>query len=263
MPPVYGALPGPYPFARDMSHQITVQPSRPPVQRRTDETPFLPPCQVRRRACPTAAGRRLRLLQSRCFEGVVHGAHQAKALSAEEEAAGSCPTCCARRRPIAGSRARHVPGAGEFPCCQAAHRVIAIERPATDVAPAAHAAAGQPEPTRRPVRGVHPASDPRAPQLQMANAPTQPDKPAIELHIRHMPRRQVHRPRFGAMKEKDILRMEALRQLLPARGQTSPSCCWPAAPVSPHQGPTSSVRHLGVPAPHGACTGAAAAADPT
>ena len=43
----------------------------------------------------------------------------------------------------------------------------------------------------------------------MANAPhTQADKPAIELHIRHMPGGKFTEHVFGAMKEKEILRME-------------------------------------------------------
>ena len=43
----------------------------------------------------------------------------------------------------------------------------------------------------------------------MANAPhTQVDKPGIELHMRHMPGGKFTDHVFGAMKEKDILRME-------------------------------------------------------
>src|SRR5207253_3503235 len=43
----------------------------------------------------------------------------------------------------------------------------------------------------------------------MANAPhTQGDKPSLELHIRHMPGGKFTDHVFGAMKEKEILRME-------------------------------------------------------
>jgi NAD(P)H-flavin reductase len=53
----------------------------------------------------------------------------------------------------------------------------------------------------------------------MANAPhTHGPTPSMELHIRHMPGGKFTDHVFGAMKEKEILRIEGpLRQLLPAR----------------------------------------------
>ena len=149
--------------------------------------------------------------KSRLLEGrVIHGAHQAKALSAEEEAAGFMLTCCAAPQSDVVIEARTVPGAGEFPVRKMPARVMAIARPAPDVAvltlqlPANEVLryhAGQ------YVEFI--LRDGARRSYSMANAPhTQSDKPAIELHIRHMPGGKFTEHVFGAMKEKEILRLE-------------------------------------------------------
>ncbi len=147
-----------------------------------------------------------RLLEGR----VIHGAHQQKALSAEEEASGLILTCQAAPQTDIVLEARTVPGAGEFPVRKLPSRVISIEKPAPDVAI---------------VRLQLPANEPlqyRAGQYiefilrdgarrsySMASAPhLQGDKPSIELHLRHLPGGKFTDHVFGAMKEKDILRVE-------------------------------------------------------
>ena len=147
-----------------------------------------------------------RLLEGR----VIHGAHQAKALSADEEAAGFELTCCAAPQTDVVIEARTVPGAGEFPVRKMPARVMTITRPAPDVAlitlqlPANEVLryhAGQ------YVEFI--LRDGARRSYSMANAPhTQSDKPAIELHIRHMPGGKFTDHVFGAMKEKEILRIE-------------------------------------------------------
>ncbi len=149
--------------------------------------------------------------KSRLIEGrVIHGVHQSKALSAEEEAAGWILTCQAAAQTDVVVEARTVPGAGEFAIRKMPTRVTSIARPAPDVAI---------------LQMQLPAND----QLQyhagqyvefilrdgsrrsysMANAPhTQQDKPGIELHLRHLPGGKFTDHVFSAMKEKDILRME-------------------------------------------------------
>ena len=73
--------------------------------------------------------------KSRLVEGrVIHGAHQSKALSAEEEAAGWTLTCQATPQTDVVIEARTVPGAGENPIRKMPTRVTTIERPAPDVA---------------------------------------------------------------------------------------------------------------------------------
>ena len=147
----------------------------------------------------------------RMLEGrVILGAHQQKALSAEEEASGLILTCQAAPQTDIVLEARTVPGAGEFAIRKLPSRVLSIDRPAADVAI---------------LKLQLPANDPfqyRAGQYvefilrdgarrsySMANAPhTVGEKPAIELHVRHLPGGKFTDHVFGAMKEKDILRVE-------------------------------------------------------
>ena len=141
---------------------------------------------------------------------MVHGTHQVKALSPEEEAAGWMLTCCGRPETNLVIEARTVVGAGEFAPRKMPTRVISISRPAPDVAV---------------LRLQLPANDRfeyRAGQYvefilrdnarrsySMATAPTRlGEPPAIELHVRHLPGGRFTDHVFGAMKEKEILRME-------------------------------------------------------
>ena len=141
---------------------------------------------------------------------VIHGAHQAKALSDAEEEAGFVLTCCAAPQTDVVLEARTVAGAGEFPVRKMPCRVNRIERPAADVAllhlqlPANDRLryhAGQ------YIEFV--LRDGSRRSYSMANAPhTQEHHPGIELHIRHMPGGKFTDHVFGAMKEKEILRLE-------------------------------------------------------
>jgi CDP-4-dehydro-6-deoxyglucose reductase len=149
--------------------------------------------------------------KSRLLEGrVIHGAHQQKALSAAEEEAGLVLTCCAAPQTDCVIEARTVPGAGEFPVQKMPARVASVSRPAPDVAvlrlqlPA------------NVVLQYHAGQyiefilrDGSRRSYSMANAPhTQADAPGVELHIRHMPGGKFTDHVFGAMKEKEILRVE-------------------------------------------------------
>ena len=149
--------------------------------------------------------------KSRLLAGrVVHGAHQAKALSADEEAAGWILTCRGAAQTDIVVEARTVPGAGEFAVRKMPARVTSIERPAPDVAilqlqlPANDRLeyhAGQ------YIEFI--LRDGARRSYSMANAPhTQIDRPGIELHLRHLPGGKFTDHVFTAMKEKDILRIE-------------------------------------------------------
>jgi len=141
---------------------------------------------------------------------VVHGAHQAKALSADEEAAGYVLTCCGTAQTDVVLESRQVTEAGAFPIKKMPVRVSSLERASHDVMvlrlqlPAADAFqyhAGQ------YVEFLLRDGDRRS--YSMANAPhTQAAGPQMELHIRHMPGGKFTDQVFGAMKEKDILRIE-------------------------------------------------------
>ena len=149
--------------------------------------------------------------KSRLVEGrVIHGAHQAKALSAAEEQAGWILTCCATPQTDCVIEARTVAGAGEYPVLKMPARVAALTRPAPDVAvmklqlPATVAfkyRAGQ------YVEFI--LRDGARRSYSMATAPEHlGNPPAIELHLRHMPGGKFTEHVFGAMKERDILRLE-------------------------------------------------------
>ena len=141
---------------------------------------------------------------------VVHGPHQAKALSAEEEAAGYVLTCCGVAQSDVVIESRQVTEAGAFPIKKMPVRVSTMERVSHDVIvmrlqlPAADAFqyhAGQ------YVEFLLRDGDRRS--YSMANAPhTQAEQSQMELHLRHMPGGKFTDHVFGAMKEKDILRIE-------------------------------------------------------
>ena len=147
----------------------------------------------------------------RKLSGVVqHGAHQSKALSEEEEAAGMVLTCCAAALSDVVLESRQVTQTGSFPVKKLPARVSLLERKSADVMllrlqlPANESFsyhAGQyldfilADGLRR--------------SYSMASAAAAPGQSAmLELHIRHLAGGKFTDRVFGTMKEKDILRLE-------------------------------------------------------
>jgi CDP-4-dehydro-6-deoxyglucose reductase len=141
---------------------------------------------------------------------VVHGQHQAKALSAEEEAKGYILTCCAKPQSDIVLESRQVTTADAFPIKRMPSRVISLEKKSHDV---------------MVIQLQLPASDTlqyKAGQYiefilrdgarrsySMATAPhIASDGKTLELHIRHMPGGKFTDHVFGEMKEKEIQRIE-------------------------------------------------------
>ena len=149
---------------------------------------------------------------------VAHGPHQSKALSAEEEAAGLVLTCCGVPLTDVVLESRQVTDESAFPIKRMPARVASLAKVSHDV---------------MVVRLQLPANDAmryHAGQYvefllrdgarrsySMANAPhtaggqpgaVPPVGPSVELHIRHMPGGKFTDHVFGAMKEKEILRIE-------------------------------------------------------
>lgn len=141
---------------------------------------------------------------------VEHGPHQSKALSVEEEEAGFVLTCCATATSDVVLQSRQVTEAGAFPIKKMPVRVSHLEKASPDV---------------MIVKLQLPASDTfqyhagqyvefllrdgRRRSYSMATAPhLQTQAPSMELHIRHMPGGKFTDHVFGAMKEKEILRIE-------------------------------------------------------
>ncbi|WP_448253310.1 CDP-6-deoxy-delta-3,4-glucoseen reductase [Ottowia oryzae] len=143
---------------------------------------------------------------------VVHGPHQEKALSAQEEADGYVLTCCGTATSDVVLESRQVTHAGAFPIKKMPARVAQLERLSHDVMrvklqlPAAD------------VMEFHAGQyiefilrDGARRSYSMANAPhrlLETGAPMVDLHIRHMPGGKFTDHVFGAMKEKEILRIE-------------------------------------------------------
>ena len=148
---------------------------------------------------------------------VVHGPHQSKALSAEEAVAGWVLTCSALPLSDIVLESRQVTDESAFPVRKMPSRVTSLEKKSHDVMllklqlPANDTMryhAGQ------YVEFLLRDGDRRS--YSMANAPhtilktdgAVPAGPSIELHVRHMPGGKFTEHVFGAMKEKEILRIE-------------------------------------------------------
>ena len=145
------------------------------------------------------------------IEGTVtHGPHQLKALSHEEEAAGFILTCCGVPQTDVIIESRQVTDESAFPVKKIPTRVASLAKASHDVMvvrlqlPAADVFkyhAGQ------YVEFLLRDGDRRA--YSMANAPhLQLENPGVELHIRHMPGGKFTDHVFGALKEKEIMRVE-------------------------------------------------------
>ena len=139
------------------------------------------------------------------------GTYQTKALSDEERAQGWVLTCCATALSDVVLESKQVTSADAFPIKKMPVRVAALDKVSSDVMrvtlqlPATELMqfhAGQ------YVEFLLRDGSRRA--YSMANAPhtLAADAPKVELHIRHMPGGKFTDHVFGAMKEKDIQRVE-------------------------------------------------------
>lgn len=141
---------------------------------------------------------------------IVQGTHQLKALSVEEAAQGFILTCCATALTDVVIESRNVTDESAFPIKKMPTRVASLTKASHDVMlmrlqlPAAdvfkyHAGQYVEFLLRDGARRAY----------SMANAPhTQAEAPQVELHVRHTPGGKFTDHVFGAMKEKEILRVE-------------------------------------------------------
>lgn len=201
------------------SFQVTVQPSGRVFSTSTDEVILSAgiragiglPYGCKDGACGSCKCRKLSGV-------VVHGPHQAKALSPEEEAAGLVLTCCATAHSDVVLESRQVTEEGAFAVRKMPVRVNQLERKSDDVMvlrlqlPANdsfmfHAGQYIEFLLRDGARRSYSMAN--APHTLKASAPGAPPVgPGLELHIRHMPGGKFTDHVFGAMKEKEILRIE-------------------------------------------------------
>ena len=138
---------------------------------------------------------------------VVHGTHQLKALSLEEEASGFVLTCCAQAQSDLVLESRQVTELGALPIKKMPTRVTSLTKLSDDVMvlqlqlPANDSFAYR---AGQYVEFI--LRDGARRSYSMASAPNL--GVCMELHIRHMPGGKFTDHVFGAMKEKEILRVE-------------------------------------------------------
>jgi CDP-4-dehydro-6-deoxyglucose reductase, E3 len=149
--------------------------------------------------------------KSRLVEGrVIHGAHQMRTLPPAEEEAGWILPCCATPQTDCVIEARTVAGAGDYPVQKMPARVTTLTRAAPDVAIMKLQLPANLQLKYRAGQYVEfILRDGARRSYSMANAPSNlGEPPMIELHLRHMPGGKFTDHVFGAMKEKEILRLE-------------------------------------------------------
>ena len=138
---------------------------------------------------------------------VVHRNHQAKALTADEEAAGYVLTCCATPQSDLVLESRQVTQAGAIPIRKMPTRISKLARLSDDVMVMQLQLPANDTFTYKPGQYIEfILRDGARRSYSMANAP-QADV-GVELHIRHMPGGKFTDLVFGSMKEKEILRIE-------------------------------------------------------
>lgn len=137
---------------------------------------------------------------------VVHGKHQEKTLTPDEEQQGFSLFCCAKPLSDVTIEVREVE-AGEFASKKLPTRIAKIEKLSHDVM---HVCLQLPATEKFAFRAGQYIEfllrDGKRRSYSMANAPHTSDQ--ISLHIRHMPGGLFTDQLFGTLKERDILRIE-------------------------------------------------------
>ncbi|WP_426196008.1 CDP-6-deoxy-delta-3,4-glucoseen reductase [Massilia sp. DWR3-1-1] len=147
--------------------------------------------------------------KGKVLEGAVsHRAHQQRALSADEAAAGFALFCCATTEADLVIEAREVAGSTDYPVRKMPARVARLDKVAPDVIvvslqlPANEALAYR---AGQYLELLFKDGKRRA--YSIANAPSSLESP-VTLHIRHMPGGLFTDALFSTMKERDIVRFE-------------------------------------------------------
>jgi CDP-4-dehydro-6-deoxyglucose reductase len=190
------------------SFSITVQPSGRTFNAQTDESILAAgirqgiglPYGCKDGACGSC---KCKLLSGQ----VRHTMHQSKALSADEEAAGLILTCCAHLQTDVVLESRQVTEQGALPIKKMPVRVSTMTKRSADVMVLQLQLPANDNFAYRAGQYVEfILRDGARRSYSMASAPAagQP----MELHIRHMPGGKFTDHVFGAMKEKEILRIE-------------------------------------------------------
>ncbi len=191
-----------------MTFQVTVQPSGRQFSCDADETVLAAatragiglPYGCKNGACGSCRGKLV-------SGSVTHGAHQERALSAADEAAGATLFCCAVPQADLVIEAREVLGLGDYPVRKMPSRIARFEKLSDDVMLISLQLPANEKLQYRAGQYIEfLLRDNKRRSYSMANAPHESDQ--ITLHIRHMPGGLFTDQVFGTMKERDILRFE-------------------------------------------------------
>jgi len=191
-----------------MTFQITVQPSGHQFSCEEDETVLAAairagvglPYGCKNGACSSCRGKVL-------SGSVTHKAHQERALSKDDEAAGYALFCCATAHADLVIEAREVAGSDDYPIRKMPSRVATLEKVAPDVVVMTlQLPANETLKFRAGQYIEFMLRDGKRRSYSLASPPDQ-DQP-LTLHIRHMPGGLFTDQVFTTMKERDILRFE-------------------------------------------------------
>jgi CDP-4-dehydro-6-deoxyglucose reductase len=191
-----------------MTFQITVQPSGHQFSCEEDETILAAamragvglPYGCKNGACSSC--------KCKVVSGSVsHKAHQERALTKDEEAAGYSLLCCATTTGDLVIEAREVAGSDDYPIRKMPSRVSTLEKVASDViVMTLQLPANETLKFRAGQYIEFMLKDGKRRSYSLATAPDQ-NQP-LALHIRHMPGGLFTDQVFSTMKERDILRFE-------------------------------------------------------
>ncbi|NVM76534.1 CDP-4-dehydro-6-deoxyglucose reductase [Duganella sp. SG902] len=191
-----------------MTFQITVQPSGHQFSCEEDETILAAamragiglPYGCKNGACSSCKGK--------VVSGAVkHKAHQERALTRDEEAAGYSLFCCATTEADLVIEVREVAGSDDYPIRKMPSRVSTLEKVASDVIiMTLQLPANETLKFRAGQYIEFMLRDGKRRSYSIASAPEQGQP--LSLHIRHMPGGLFTDQVFSTMKERDILRFE-------------------------------------------------------
>ncbi|GJJ00831.1 CDP-6-deoxy-delta-3,4-glucoseen reductase [Duganella rhizosphaerae] len=191
-----------------MTFQITVQPSGHQFSCEEDETVLAAamragvglPYGCKNGACSSCKGKVI-------SGSITHKAHQERALSKDEEAAGQALFCCATAHTDLVIEAREVAGSDDYPIRKMPSRVATLEKLAPDViVMTLQLPANETLKFRAGQYIEFMLRDGKRRSYSLASPPDQ-DQP-LSLHIRHMPGGLFTDQVFSTLKERDILRFE-------------------------------------------------------
>ena len=138
---------------------------------------------------------------------VVHGTHQEKALSAEEEAQGGALFCCARPQSDVVIEAREMLADDDYPIKKLPSRIAKLEKLSSDVMLIQLQLPANEKLNYRAGQYIEfLLKDGKRRSYSLASAPHLAD--TLSLHLRHMPGGYFTDQVFSTLKERDIMRIE-------------------------------------------------------